>query len=165
MSSQSLSQGDVSLELPNVGPGPDPASLDDFLDHYDFTVVLLQRDHYCTNCRKQVQAVADRYSEFLARGAQVVSVLPEPRKKAAKWQDSYDLPYPLLADPEAEAGAQFDQPVRFGILGSLPEFLGRMPEAIIIDGLGDPEIAWEYAGSSTFDRPSVDDLLAALDDQ
>lgn len=164
MSTQSLTDTELSIELANVGPGKDPAALEDFVDQYDFTVVLLQRDHYCTKCREQVQTVADRYSEFLGRSAQVVSVLPEPREKAADWQESYDLPYPLLADPGAEAGERFDQPVRFGILGSISDFVGRMPDALVIDGRGQPEVVWEYEGSSTFDRPSVDDLLDVIDD-
>ncbi|MFB6088040.1 MAG: peroxiredoxin family protein [Haloarculaceae archaeon] len=151
-----------SFALPNVGPGPDPCSLSDLADD-EFVVVYLQRDHYCTNCRKQVQSVADRYDEFRERDAEVVSVVPEPRDKVREWQDSYDLPYPLLADPDTTVGDTFDQPVRFGFLGDLSDFLGRMPEVVVIDTRGDPEVAWTDRSSSTFDRPDVDDVLAELD--
>lgn len=150
--------------LPNVGPGPDPCSLLALAADHDTLVVLLQRDHYCTNCREQVQAVADRYDEFRARDAEVVSAVPEPREKVAEWQASYDLPYPLLADPDVELGDALDQPVRFGPLGKLSDFLGRMPEALAFDCRGEPTLAWVHRGSSTFDRPAVDDLLAAVDD-
>jgi peroxiredoxin Q/BCP len=154
----------VEFSLPNVGPGPDPLSLSDLAADHEFVVVYLQRDHLCTNCRKQVQRVADRYDEFADRGAEAVSVVPEPRAKVQSWQDSYDLPYPLLADPDVAAGEAFDQPVRFGFLGDLSDFLGRMPEVVIVDTReGEPTIAWSYAGRSTFDRPSVEDVLAALD--
>jgi len=154
-----------SFTLANVGPGPDPLSLAALADDNDFVVVLLQRDHYCTNCREQVQTVAERYGEFRERGAEVVSVVPEPRENVQAWQDSYDLPYPLLADPDVAVGEAYDQPVRFGFLGEWSDFLGRMPEAILLDCRGDePAVAWSYAGRSTFDRPAVDDLLAALDE-
>lgn len=155
----------IDFTLPNVGPGPDPLALSDLVAGHDFVVVYLQRDHLCTNCRKQVQQVADRYGEFRERNAEVVSVVPEPREKVQTWQDSYDLPYPLLADPDAAAGETFDQPVRFGFLGELSDFLGRMPEAVVVDTRdGDPTVGWSYAGRSTFDRPSIDDVLDALDD-
>jgi peroxiredoxin Q/BCP len=155
----------VEFSLPNVGPGPDPCSLSGLAAEHDFVVVFLQRDHLCTNCRKQVRAVADRYGAFRERDAEVVSIVPEPQEKVREWQESYDLPYPLLADPEASAGETFDQPVRFGFLGELSDFLGRMPEVLVLDArTGEPEVAWSYTGRSTFDRPSVDEVLAALDD-
>ena len=151
------------VALPNVGPGPDPCSLTALAADHDALVVLLQRDHHCTNCRRQVQQVADRYDEFVERDAGAVSVVPEPRATVAEWQSSYDLPFPLLADPEARLGEALNQPVRFGPLGRLSDFFGRMPEALVFDCRGDPELAWVHRGSSTFDRPSVDDLLAAVD--
>lgn len=154
------------LTLPNVGPGPSPLSLSALAKSNDFVVVFLQRDHFCTNCRKQVQAVAARVEEFRERGPEPVSIVPEPVETVREWQDSYDLPYPLLADPEAAAGAAFDQPVRFGVLGDWSDFLGRMPQVVIVDGRGDePEVAWSHAGRSTFDRPDVDDVLAVIDDR
>jgi len=154
-----------SFELENVGPGPDPCSLSDLADEHDAVLALFQRDHRCTNCREQVRAVADRYGSVAERGAEVVSIVPEPRERVQSWQDSYDLPYPLLADPGAAVGDAYDQPVRFGLLGDLSDFLGRMPEAVVIDCREDsPRIAWSHAGRSTFDRPEVEELLAAVDD-
>ncbi len=150
--------------LPNVGPGPDPCSLSDLAADHDAVLVLLQRDDRCIKCREQVQAVAERYDAFRERDCEVVSVVPEPRETVAAWQDRYDLPYPLLADPDASWGAAYDQPVRFGPLGRWSDFLGRMPEAVLLDCRAAPEVAWSHSGRSTFDRPSVDDLLAAVDE-
>jgi peroxiredoxin Q/BCP len=153
----------LSFELPNVGPGPDPFSLADV--SADFLVLFFQRDYYCTNCRAQVQTLADRYEEFRARDAEVASILPESVEQTREWQSQYDLPYPLLADPDAAVGDQYDQPVRFGPLGKLSDFFGRMPEVVLLDLRGDrPEIAYSYRSKSTFDRPEVDEVLAELDD-
>jgi peroxiredoxin Q/BCP len=152
------------FSLPNVGPGPDPFTLDSLPEDVTFVVLLFQRDYYCTNCRSQVQAVADRIDDFRARDATPVSVLPESVDRAESWQDRYDLPYPLLADPDAEVSDAYDQPVRFGPLGRLSDFFGRMPEVVILDRRDDPpSVAYVHQGRSTFDRPSVDDLLAELD--
>lgn len=152
------------FSLPNVAAGPDPFSLASLPDDVSFAVLFFQRDHYCTNCRKQVQQLADRIEAFHERDAEVVSIVPEPVERVESWQESYDLPYPLLADPEAEAGDAYDQPVRFGILGHFSDFFGRMPEIVIVDRRGaEPEIAYVQKGSSTFDRPETDEILDEID--
>jgi peroxiredoxin Q/BCP len=153
----------TAFSLRNVGAGPDPFSLVDV--DADFAVVCFQRDYHCTNCRKQVQQLADRYEAFRERGAEVVSIVPEPAERLREWQERYDLPYPLLADPEATVGDAYDQPVRFGFLGGLSDFLGRMPAVVVLDLRGEePDVVYEQRGSSTFDRPDIEDLLAALDE-
>ena len=160
-----MSQEVTDVTLPNVAVGPDPFSLSALSDDTEFVVLFFQRDHYCTNCRTQVQALADRIDEFHERDAEVVSIVPESVERVESWQASYDLPFPLLADPEIEAGAAYDQPVRFGILGRFSDFFGRMPEVVIVDRRGEsPTVAYVHKGSSTFDRPEIDDLLAELDD-
>lgn len=155
----------ADLELPNPGPGADPLALADVAADHDFVVLLLQRDHFCGNCRRQVQAVAERHDEFADRDAAVVSVLPEPRDRAGDWVERYDLPFPLVADPEVAAGERFDQPTRFGFLGQLHDLVGRMPEAVVVDATGDePTVGAVHRGATPTDRPSVGDLLATLDD-
>lgn len=100
------------FSLPNAAVGPNPFSLSALPDCVEFVVLFFQRDHYCTNCREQVQEIADRYDAFRARNTEVVSIVPEPFDKVEAWQDSYDLPYPLLADTDAAVGDAYGQPVR-----------------------------------------------------
>lgn len=154
----------TDFSLPNVAAGPDPYSLSAVDEAVAFVVLFFQRDHYCTNCRKQVQQLADHLEAFRERHAEIVSIVPEPVEKVQSWQDSYELPYPLLADPEAEVGEAYDQPVRFGLLGRFSDFFGRMPEVVIIDRRTEPpEIAYVHKGRSTFDRPDVAEILTELD--
>jgi peroxiredoxin Q/BCP len=155
----------LAFSLPNAGAGPDPFSLADLPPDVRFVVLFFQRDHYCTNCRSQVQTVADRIEAFRARDAEPVSVVPEPLDRVAEWDAEYDLPYPLLADPDASVADAYDQPVRFGLLGDLSDFLGRMPRVVVVDRSGDePEVVYAHSGRSTFDRPEVDELLDAIDE-
>ena len=159
-----MTQEAEEFSLPNVAVGPNPFSLSALPDDVEFAVLFFQRDHYCTNCRKQVRDLADRIEAFHERGAEVVSIVPEPIERVEQWQEKFGLPYPLLADPDVEAGDAYDQPVRFGILGKFSDFFGRMPEVVVVDRRGpDPEIAYVHKGSSTFDRPDVDEILAELD--
>lgn len=152
----------TDFELPNVGSGPDPLVLSELAarEDVDTIILLFQRDYHCRNCRRQVQTIGERYDEFQAANAVVVSVVPEPVEQARRWQDMYTLPFPLLADPAKEIGAQYGQPTRFGVLGELHDLIGRMPEAVILDTRdGALRPIYVHKGSLPGDRPSVDDLL------
>lgn len=151
-----------AIELENVGAGSSPITLDRLAasDDVRAIVLLLQRDYHCRQCRQQVQEVAARYDEFEAANAIAVSMLPEPADRARKWQDSYDLPFPLLADPQAEVGDSVDQPTRFGRLGQAFDLVGRMPEAIVFETTDDDlDAVFVHRGTSPGDRPSIDELL------
>jgi peroxiredoxin Q/BCP len=152
------------FELPNVAAGPDPLSLSHLAETSEFVLLLLQRDYHCGNCRKQVQVFADWYDEFRDRDTEVVSIVPEPRDRVQSWQDEYDLPYPLLADPETSVGGEYDQPVRFGPLGKFSDLLGRMPKAVLLDCRdGKPTIVYTHEGSSTWDRPELQEIFGEID--
>ena len=154
----------VDFSLPNVAAGADPFSLDTLPDDVEFVLLFFQRDHYCPNCHNQVQELADRIDAFHERNVEVVSIVPEPIERVEKWQERYDLPFPLLADPDASVGDAYGQPVRFGILGDLSDFFGRMPAIVGIDRSGEqPAVVYTHSGRSTFDRPDIDAVLAELD--
>ena len=152
------------FELPNVGIGPDPLSLARIGERADFAILLLLRDYHCPKCKSQVQTVAEQAQSFAELNAVVVPVLPEPRDRAAEWQESFDLPFPLLADPEKNVAEKYDQPTRFGALGQLHDMIGRMPESVILDTRDDePEVVYTYEGETPGDRPDVETLLAEVD--
>lgn len=154
------------FELPNAGPGPDPCPLRELARTAAFVVLFFQRDHRCTNCRRQVKQVRDRYDAFRARNAVAVSVLPEPRERAEAWQAEFDLPFPLLADPDAQVADAYDQTVRFGFVGDWSDFLGRMPRVVLVDARGDdPRTVWTHQGRSTWDRPATNEVVDAIDDR
>jgi peroxiredoxin Q/BCP len=152
-----------AFELPNVGSGPDPCSLSALAAEYDFVVLFFQRDHHCTMCRKQVRQVREDVESYRARDAEPVSILPEPRDRAQQWQDSYELPYPFLADSEAAVADDYGQTVRFGALGAYSDFLGRMPRIVLLDTRDSPGVVWTHGGRSTFDRPSTEEILGVID--
>lgn len=105
--------------------------------------------------------MTERYDEFVKRNAEVIVVLPESREKAEGWAKRMDLPFPLLADEDAKMGDEYGQEVRFGVLGRLHDFVGRMPVALVLTKEEDDlTVAYEHNGDSYGDRPSVDELLA-----
>ena len=153
---------DLSIELPNGGPGPDPLRVDQV--DADFVVLLFHRDFHCSNCQTQASEVAARYNEFRQHDAAIVSILPEPKERAAEWADSYDLPFPVVADPDSRTANRFGQPVRFGVIGRLHDLIGRMPLVVIIDRRNEePRLVYSYVGDAPGDRPTVDSLLLELE--
>lgn len=151
-----------TIELDNVGAGSSPLSFRKLAvsEDTDAIVLLLQRDYHCRQCRQQVQDVAARYDEFEGANAVAVSVLPEPADRARKWQDTYELPFPLLADPQTEVGESVDQPTRFGLLGQAFDLVGRMPESVVFDTTDDDfDAVFVHQGTRPGDRPSIDDLI------
>jgi peroxiredoxin Q/BCP len=149
-----------AIEAPNVGAGPDRFSFEAVDSDTDAVVLVLMRDYYCTKCKSQANRLADRYEAFRERGAEVVAVLPEAPDRARGWAD---VPYPLLADPETDVAEEYDQPTKYGILGKLSDFAGRMPEAVVVDVTGEPEIAYVHRGDGINDRPTEDELLSVVE--
>lgn len=149
------------FEQPNVGSGPDPLTLAGIEDGTDAVVLLFQRDYHCRNCRAQAREVEDRLSEFKRADAMPVSVLPESRDQTAAWVETTEVSYPVVADPDGELSAAYEQPTRFGIVGGLSDLLGRLPLAVVVDTTGqEPAVAARYAGSSPGDRPALDALIS-----
>ena len=167
MSSLERSDGEVapSFELPNVGTGPDPLSLDRVVDQVDFAVLLMLRDYHCPKCKNQVQTLAENAKQFAEMNAVILPVLPESVERAINWQEKFDLPFPLLADPEKEVADKYDQPTQLGVVGSLHDLIGRLPEAVILDTRGDDaEVVYTYEGDFPGDRPAVETLVSEIDD-
>lgn len=153
------------FELPNVGVGPDPLSLDHAVAEVDFVVLLLLRDYHCPKCKNQVQTLAEHARQFAELNAAILPVLPEPVERAEQWQAQFDLPFPLLADPAKNLADKYDQPTRYGTFGEFHDLIGRLPESIILDTRGElAEIVYTYEGESPGDRPDVETLVGEIDD-
>jgi len=155
-----------AFELPNAGAGPDPCSLAALAADYEFVVPYFQRDYECTDCRKQVRQVRDRYDSFRARNALPVFVLPGAREHAQAWQDEFDPPFPVLADEDGAVASEYGQPVRLNFVSDWSDLLGRMPTVVVVDARGpDPVVAWKTAGKAVYDRPTTSDVLDAVDER
>ena len=53
-----------------------------------------------TGCTKEACGVRDHYAEFRAKGVPVFGVSADGVASHRKFADKYNLPFPLLADPE-----------------------------------------------------------------
>ncbi len=58
-------------------------------------------------CTRQACGIRDVYGEFQQKGAVVLGVSSDKEEAQAKFKAKYELPFPVLADPEHEAGKAY----------------------------------------------------------
>jgi thioredoxin-dependent peroxiredoxin len=51
-------------------------------------------------CTAEACNLRDNYSDLIEKGFAVIGVSPDNEKSHLKFSDKYDLPFPLIADPE-----------------------------------------------------------------
>jgi peroxiredoxin Q/BCP len=137
------------MELAEVGkPAPDFEALDDagdpikLSDYQGKEVVLYFYPRADTpGCTKEACAFRDDYSAYEEAGVVILGVSPDTVKKQAKFKEKWDLPFPLIADPDhAIADA-------YGVWGP-KKFMGREYEGVhrttfIIDKKGNIKKVFE----------------------
>ncbi|MCO6484354.1 MAG: thioredoxin-dependent thiol peroxidase [Saprospiraceae bacterium] len=69
-------------------------------------------------CTAEACSLRDHYSRFLKKGYAILGVSPDSEKKHQKFIEKYNLPFSLLADPEANILKAY------GVWG-LKKFMGR----------------------------------------
>lgn len=111
----------------------------------------------CLNCSVQTRALARSVAEFASRDAQVLLVYPGEARSVPQFLDAvsdlgpdFELPFPVLLDLDFT----FVRSAR--LEGELAK-----PSSFILDRSG--VVRYAYVGKTSADRPSVQDLLGALD--
>lgn len=85
-------------------------------------------------CTKQACAIRDAYADIHDRGTQVIGISPDPPEALARFRRKYDLPFPLLSDPDhrvAEAYGAWGEKKRFG-----RTYMGIIRSHFVIDEEG-----------------------------
>jgi thioredoxin-dependent peroxiredoxin len=58
-------------------------------------------------CTRQACGIRDVWGDFESKGAVVLGVSSDKEDAQAKFKAKYELPFPVLADPDHEAGAAY----------------------------------------------------------
>ena len=139
-------------------------------------LLVFYRGGWCPFCNYQVHELAQAWPEFKSRGVLPVLVSVDRVDEATKTQASWEIPFPVLSDPTLNAHnawnvnfAVDDETVkkyaRFGI--DLEEYSGQthhtiaVPSMFLIDR--DGVVRWAHAELDYRTRPTVDQVLAAID--
>jgi len=122
------------------------------------TVLVFLRGHWCPYCRRYVQKITSRYSEFLQREAQIVAISPEPPQTSASFVRELLAPFPILADIDGVVIDLFQTRNRFAASRALMPH----PAVFIIDKPG--AIRLRSIDRDYRRRTTVRTILHALDE-
>jgi peroxiredoxin len=95
----------------------------------------------------------DDYTQFKARGAEVVGIAPHDVDVVEALVKEMALPFPVAADPDRAVFERYD--VQSRLLS-----LGQRPGLYVVDRQG--IVRWTHLGSQQWDLPANAEVLAVL---
>jgi peroxiredoxin Q/BCP len=110
-----LQEGDVAPDFTLTADDGSEVSLSDFRGRKVVLYFYPKAD--TPGCTKQACAVRDAYGDIDAGGAEVLGISPDERPALVKFKAKYDLPFPLLSDPDhrvAEAYGAWGEKTSYG---------------------------------------------------
>ncbi|MFV8783543.1 peroxiredoxin family protein [Microbulbifer sp. SA54] len=156
----------------------EPVSLQDLLENNAPVLVVFYRGGWCPFCNVQIRQLTEAWSEFEKRGVTPVLISADKPDAGAMAKATYEIPFPVLSDPDLKAHEAFDVVVEiddataekyrtYGIV--LEDWSGRehhkiaAPGIFLLDKSG--VVRWAHVSADYRTRPSVKQLLAVLDSQ
>lgn len=107
---------------------------------------------FTPGCTKEACEFRDRRTEIQALDAEIVGVSLDSAEKHGKFAEAYNLPYPLVADPDAKIAAAFGV-ARFG---------GWLPSKRVTFVIGKDGIVKHVIQSELNINKHIDEALTAL---
>lgn len=107
-------------------------------------------------CTTQACGIRDAWGEFERRGAVVLGVSPDGEASHAKFREKYDLPFPLLADPDHATAESYGVWVEKKNYGKT--YMGIERSTFVIDADGNVAKVMRRVKPDSH----ADDVLAAL---
>ena len=110
----------------------------DFVDRR--LVIFFYPNAFTPGCTTEACDFRDRYQTFQDAGYAIVGVSPNDSEELARFRDEYDLPFPLISDPDHAIADAFGA---WGIKKNYGrEYEGLIRSTIVVDEHGTVEAAW-----------------------
>lgn len=149
-----LSEGDLAPDFTLESDEGAPVALSSFRGK-PVVLYFYPKDN-TSGCTTQACGIRDAWGDFARAGAAVLGVSPDSVTSHAKFKESYELPFTLLADTDhavAEAYGVWVQKSRYG-----RTYMGIARSTFVIDGDGKVVKAMANVQPATH----ADEVLAAL---
>jgi len=147
-----------SFELRNVGVGNGSVRAEDLAADSEYVLVVLLDSHYCSVSRELVRTLCAQYEQFQTLETEVVPVLPDITGRARLWDQQYELPFPMLADPATEDGSTD----AFGVFGQFQQRQSSLPATVLFACADGQLTVIDESEESTLDVPVVERLLERI---
>ncbi|MGI9294804.1 MAG: peroxiredoxin-like family protein [Pseudomonadales bacterium] len=139
-------------------------------------LIVFYRGGWCPFCNMQVRELATNYDKLKAAGVQPLLISVDEPEKSAMVSAEYDIPFPVLSDPNLIAhnafnvvleldDATLEKYKEYGI--NLQDWSGKghnsiaVASAFLIDTSG--HVVVSHAPEDYTSRPSVEQLLALIE--
>lgn len=156
----------------------EPAKSSELLAGGETLLIIFYRGGWCPYCNLQIRQLTESYSEFKQRKVLPVLISADEIDGAALAQSRYEIPFPVLSDPDLIAHKNFRVVMSltpelyetykgYGI--DIEQWSGRkhhqfaVASAFLVDSQG--KVKWAHASLDYKQRPSVAQLLAVIDAQ
>ena len=139
-------------------------------------MLVFYRGGWCPFCNFQIRELTEAYDQFAERGVLPVAISVDQPDQSSRTAAAYEIPFPVLSDPDLEAHRTFqvinelddDEIARLAKMGmDIPAHSGRDHNTVAIPGVfiidGDSIVRWAFADQDYRVRPSIEQLLAAID--
>jgi peroxiredoxin len=115
-------------------------------------VLVFYMGHWCPECQHQLAALNDRQKDFAEKHTTVIAVSTDTPQDAGALKDKMGLTFDVYSDTELQTIA------KWGVADYGTNI--AKPSTFVIQKGG--AITFKKIGQSTTDRPTVDEILAAL---
>ena len=116
-----LKAGDKAPHFEGIDQNGAPISMDDFQGK-KIALYFYPKDD-TPGCTKQACNLRDNYQDLQAKNYAVVGVSPDSEKSHKKFEEKYDLPFPLIADTDKKISNDY------GVWGE-KKFMGKKYDGI-----------------------------------
>jgi peroxiredoxin len=139
-------------------------------------MVIFYRGGWCPYCNYQVRQVTQAYDKFQQRNVTPVLISVDRTEGSTLLKQSYDIPFPVLSDPDLAAHEAFNAVIDMGEAGyekyknfgiDLETWSGQDHHKIAAPAIylvaKDGKILWSHVAVDFKTRPDIDQLLSVID--
>ncbi|WP_428820612.1 peroxiredoxin-like family protein [Microbulbifer sp. MCCC 1A16149] len=171
-----LKVGDNPTDFTVLTHKGEKVSLSELTKSHAPILVVFYRGGWCPYCNVQIRQLAEAWPEFEKRGITPVLISVDKPDASAMAKATYEIPFPVLSDPELKAHEAFDVVVEiddataekyktYGIV--LEDWSGKDHHKIAAPGIflldASDTVQWAHVSKDYKTRPSVTQLLEMLD--
>jgi peroxiredoxin len=138
------------------------------------TLVVFYRGGWCPFCNFQIRELSQSYDNFKTLGVSLVAISVDRPDAAAVTRNAYEVPFPVLSDPNLKAHEAFNVVLQLDAAGvarlakyghEIEKWSGKDHHKMAVPAVflvRDGKVAWAHVARDYKTRPSTEQLLTVV---
>jgi peroxiredoxin len=138
------------------------------------TLVVFYRGGWCPFCNFQIRELSQAHDQFKALGVSPVAISVDRPDAAAVTRNAYEVPFPVLSDPDLKAHEAFNVVLQLDAAGvarlakyghEIEKWSGKDHHKMAVPAVflvRDGKVAWAHVARDYKTRPSTEQLLTVV---